>query len=322
MLSIGVTYADVTLTGTVNQTYTNTSFGSTSSTTIGSRAGATGDSFITFAGSEDLGDGLKASFKIEPRVNMNGSDSTTPGLFGVNREAHVDLGGAFGSVAIGNNYTPMFLLAVAPYDVNGSTNAGGYMVSNVASFNATNSIAYTLPKLVDGLTAQIALNKAGTNNTSTGNSTGYGLSYTTGGFSAGFSGETTTNGTLQFVNQSGTFTAVGSGTTDVTKTAYGVSYDFGAAKVTLQGVNAKNTADKIDSMGYGVHVPFGAFALNLSSSTMNTTVGSAAATKYTGMQIGANYALSKRTSVYFLNADYKATATNLKQTSIGVTHAF
>ena len=339
MLSIGVTYAEVTLTGTVNQTYTNTSFGTTSSTTIGSRLGATGDSFITFAGSEDLGDGLKASFKIEPRVNMNGSDSilkvtnattgadqgTVAGsgsIFGANREAHVDLSGAFGSVAIGNNYTPMFLLAVAPYDVNGSTNAGGYMVSNVASFNATNSIAYTLPKLVDGLSIQVALNKAGTTNTSAGNSTGYGLSYSTGGFSAGFAGETTTNGTLQFVNQSGALAGVGTGTTDVTKTAYGASYDFGAAKVALQGVNAKNTADKIDTMGYGVHIPFGSFALNLSSSTMNTTVGSAAATKYTGMQIGANYALSKRTSVYFLNADYKATAANLKQTSVGVSHSF
>lgn len=320
MLSIGVTYADVTLTGTVNQTYTNTSFGSTSSTTIGSRLGATGDSFITFAGSEDLGDGLKASFKIEPRLNISYADASS--IFGANREAHVDLGGAFGSVAIGNNYTPMFLLAVAPYDVNGSTNAGGYMVSNVASFNATNSIAYTLPKLVDGLSIQVALNKAGTNNTSAGNSTGYGLSYSTGGFSAGFAGETTTNGTLQFVNQLGALAGVGTGTTDVTKTAYGASYDFGAAKVALQGVNAKNTADKIDTMGYGVHIPFGSFALNLSSSTMNTTVGSAAATKYTGMQIGANYALSKRTSVYFLNADYKATAANLKQTSVGVSHSF
>lgn len=281
---------------------------------------------------------MKASFKIEPRVNLNGSDSVlhvynaagvdqsttagSGGIFGANREAHVDLSGAFGSVAIGNNYTPMFLLAVAPYDVNGSTNAGGYMVSNVASFNATNSIAYSLPKFVDGLTIQVALNKAGKENTSTGNSTGFGLSYATGGLSIGFASETTTNGTLAYANQSGGLDTVGSGTTDVTKTAYGASYDLGVAKIAFQGVNAKNTADSIETTGYGIHVPFGAFAVNVSGSNMNAKETGQPTKKFTGDQIGASYSLSKRTSIYFLNAEYKASTKNLKQTSIGVNHAF
>jgi len=332
LLSIGVTYADVTLTGNINQVYTNQDLTSktgviNSTKFIGGRAGATGDSFITFAGSEDLGNGLKASFKIEPRVNMNGSDSATPGLFGANREAHVDLGGAFGSVAIGNNYTPMFLLAVAPYDVNGSTNAVGYTVSNNASFNATNSIAYSLPKFVDGLSAQIAINKAGGSNVSTGNSTGYGLSYATGGFSAGFASETTTGGALANAYNAvlGTTTLSSSETTDLTKTAYGVSYDFGMAKVALQGLTAKLTADKIDTMGYGISVPFGGVTINLSASTETDTFAGVS-TKYAGSQLGASYALSKRTSVYFLNGTYKDTGTTSKasahHTSFGLNHAF
>ena len=342
MLSIGVTYADVTLTGTVNQVYTTQNVttsaagtlvpaGSSTITSIGSRGGATGDTFITFAGSEDLGDGLKASFKIEPRVNMNGSDSTTPGLFGLNREAHVDLSGAFGSVAIGNNYTPLFLQAVAPFDVNGSTNAVGYTVSNNTTFNATNSIAYTLPKFVEGLTAQIAINKAAGTNVSTGNSTGYGLSYATGGLTAGFASETTTGGALGNAYKA----ALGFGpansveTTDLTKTAYGISYNFGLAKIAFQGLTAKKTADKIDTLGYGISVPFGAVTVNLSASNETDTLGTATAAKFAGSQLGASYALSKRTSVYFLNGSYKQTsgataqaADSAKQTSFGVSHSF
>lgn len=276
---------------------------------------------------------------------MNGSDSilkvtnattgadqgTVAGLgsiFGANREAHVDLSGAFGSVAIGNNYTPLFLQAVAPFDVNGSTNAVGYTVSNNTTFNATNSIAYTLPSLVDGLTAQIAINKAGASNVSTGNSTGYGLSYTTGGLSAGFASETTTAGALSNAYNSviGTSTTLTSNEgTDLTKTAYGVSYNFGMAKVAFQGLTAKKTADKIETIGYGVSIPFGAITVNLSASNETDTFANVT-TKFAGSQLAASYALSKRTSVYFLNGSYKdsgaAAKSAAKQTSMGLTHAF
>ena len=224
----------------------------------------------------------------------------------------------------------MFLLAVAPYDVNGSTNAVGYTVSNNASFNATNSIAYTLPKFVEGLTAQIDINKAAGTNVSTGNSTGYGLSYTTGGLSAGFASETTTGGALGNAYKAalGFGPANSAETTDLTKTAYGVSYNFGVAKVAFQGLTAKKTADKIDTVGYGISVPFGAVTVNLSASNETDTLGASTA-KFAGSQIGASYALSKRTSVYFLNGSYKQTsgataqaADSAKQTSFGLTHAF
>ena len=157
MLSFGVTFADVTITGSINQTFSSwndngviLNVGTVNA--VGDRLAATGDSFLTFAGSEDLGDGLKASFKLEPRANISGKDATTAGLFGANREAWIGLSGAFGTVHLGNNYTPLFLRSVAAYDVNGSTNAPGYLVSNITTFNATNSIDYTAPKFIDGLT--------------------------------------------------------------------------------------------------------------------------------------------------------------------------
>lgn len=345
-------FAEVTLTGNITQNYSNTvvqtsSSASSSVSAIGNRNSALGDSFITFAGSEDLGNGLKASFKIEPRVNINGSDSVSKvtnattgadqgtvagsgSLFGANREAHVDLSGAFGSVAIGNNYTPMFLQVIAPTDVNGSTNAPGYLVSNNTSFNATNSIAYTLPTIVSGLNASLAWNRGGADGSvvgsaNAGNSTGYGLSYSAGGFYAGFASETTQNTALTAVTSllaPATVEAASINDT-LTKTAYGLSYNFGVAKVTLAGVNASLKSDSINTTGYGVSIPFGEFSVNLSSSTQKT-VDATTTKNYSGSQLGLTYALSKRTSAYVLSSKFTNTTDKLASTqnSIGVSHAF
>lgn len=133
MLSLGVSFADVSVTGTVNLSVGNwkddgiveKNDKSNSFTALGDRNLASGDSLLTFAGSEDLGDGLKASFKFEPRVNISGKDvseSAQKGLFGENREAWIGLSGAFGTVHLGNNYTPLFLQSGSGYDPNGFTN--------------------------------------------------------------------------------------------------------------------------------------------------------------------------------------------------------
>ena len=82
MLSLGVSFADVSISGSVNQTIGSWNDsgvmgkGNNKFSAIGDRNLATGDSLITFAGSEELGDGLKASFKFEPRINISGSDTS------------------------------------------------------------------------------------------------------------------------------------------------------------------------------------------------------------------------------------------------------
>lgn len=81
MLSLGVSFADVSISGSVNQTIgswndSGVLIKDNKFSAIGDRNLATGDSLITFAGSEDLGDGLKASFKFEPRINISGSDTS------------------------------------------------------------------------------------------------------------------------------------------------------------------------------------------------------------------------------------------------------
>ncbi|NBX62908.1 MAG: porin [Betaproteobacteria bacterium] len=332
MLSLGVSFADVTISGSVNQTIgnskdtgvlkTNNNFSA-----IGDRNLATGDSLITFAGSEELGDGLKASFKVEPRVNISASDSGS-GLFGFNREAWVGLSGAFGTVNLGNNYTPLFLKSVAAYDPNGSTNMPGYLVSNVTTFNAGNSIDYNAPKFIDGLGIQLNKNfgRASTltsaaANANAGDSVGWGVSYSVSGFSAGLAGETTKDTKLSDgVNT----VASASSSTDLKKTGYGISYDFGVAKVSFQGLDAKLGSASSKTYGYGVTVPVGMVSLKAGFSSLNNTGSGTYKDDYEAYQVGANYAFSKRTSAYLLFSQTKNTTDNTKLNinAVGVVHNF
>ena len=344
MLSFGVTFAEVTITGSINQTFSSSKddgiVGNIGTVTaFGDRNTATGDSFLTFAGSEDLGDGMKASFKVEPRVNISGKDSSTTvgsstnastttlnGLFGANREAWIGLSGAFGTVHLGNNYTPLFLRSVAPYDVNGSANAPGYLVSNITTFNATNSIDYTAPKFIDGLGIQLNKNTGRsatilgtTANTDAGDSMGWGISYNAGALSAGIAGETTKNTALTDGVQA---VAAASTTNSVKKTGYGASYNLGVAKVSINGLKATSGSSNVNTFGYGAAVPFGAVTLNASFSNMKDK--GLSNDSYTAYQIGANYAFSKRTSAYLLINNLKNTTDSHTITinSLGVVHNF
>ena len=324
----------MTFSGSINQTISSSkddgvvaNIGTVSG--IGDRNTATGDSFLTFAGSEDLGEGMKASFKVEPRVNISGKDTSASdqkGLFGANREAWIGLSGAFGTVRLGNNYTPLFLRSVAPYDVNGSANAPGYLVSNITTFNATNSIDYTAPTFVDGLGIQLNKNTGRsanilgtTTNTDAGDSMGWGISFNAGAFAAGVAGETTKNTALSDGLQS---VAAASKTDSLKKTGYGASYNFGVAKVSINGLKATSGASNINSFGYGASVPFGAVTLNASFSNLKDK--GLSNDSYSAYQIGTNYAFSKRTSAYLLINNLKNTTDSHTITinSLGVVHNF
>lgn len=345
MLSLGVSFADVSISGSVNQTLgtwkDNGVLAKNSFTALGDRYLATGDSLITFAGSEDLGDGITANFKFEPRVNISGADSSTSvrnsagtdktslnSLFGLNREAWIGLSGAFGTVHLGNNYTPLFLKSVAAYDPNGSTNMPGYLVSNVTSFNATNSIDYTAPKFIDGLGVQLNKNFGRTagiaspaTNANAGDSVGWGISYNVSGLSVGLAGETSKGSAL---NDGIADVAAASTSSDLKKMGYGISYDFGVAKVALQGLDAKLGSASSKTIGYGVTVPVGAVSLKAGFSNLNNTGSGSYKDDYEAYQLGANYALSKRTSAYLLFSQLKNTTdgTKINANAVGVVHNF
>lgn len=69
--------------------------------------GATGSSRLGFKGTEDLGDGLKANFKLENGFNADTGNVADSARF-FNREAWVGLSGSYGELRLGRQYTVMF----------------------------------------------------------------------------------------------------------------------------------------------------------------------------------------------------------------------
>lgn len=76
-------------------------------------AGNSAGNRLGFKGTEDLGNGLKASFVYE--TGVQGDYSTGTGLWGGsgNRQAYVALSSSFGTVALGRQYAPQYTLASA-----------------------------------------------------------------------------------------------------------------------------------------------------------------------------------------------------------------
>lgn len=316
--------ADVTLSGNLNQGYTTdkttTALNVTTKTT-GLRSASVG-SFLTFAGSEDVGSGLKASFKLEAGLGLNNNETligkAVDGSAAANREAYVALAGGFGSVALGNQYTQVFGTAAA-VDPNGVNNIAGYgPVAIIGAANGVerpNTITYTLPTLVTGLGVSVqkqsgttitgALNAAG-GAVASGNGTGYGINYIAGDLMVGTANQTDASAT------------VGTGKNKLTVTS--ISYDLHMAKIaysTLKNTDASNASTKGNF--YAVSAPLGAVSVNY---TWGKNTTGAADTKYS--QAGAYYTLSKCSQLYALMGSNKAGTGTAKEsvTSFGINHSF
>ena len=108
-------------------------------------SGGQSGSRLGFTGSEDLGGGLRATFRLESQINLD-DGSTGLGVFW-GRRAHVGLSGSFGEVLLGRDYSPGFY-SVQQNDI-GSLGMFGTLQSvhsldiETARFN--NGIFYTSP---------------------------------------------------------------------------------------------------------------------------------------------------------------------------------
>lgn len=216
--------------------YTSASFkaGSTSvkATTTGARSGVASGNRWGLKGQEDLGNGTYAIFQLESGFNLADGNSQQGGrLFG--RRAIIGLkGDSWGTFSIGrqNNAADEFM---GDYDPFG---AGFGQAANVSVFGASTgarddaSLKYLSPDL-SGFKLGTSLASTSSKLTANGNSVktnthtfSLGLSYTTGGFSAGAS----------FTHQGA------SRTTSVRAWNLGLSYDFDVAKVFAMYGQQKN----------------------------------------------------------------------------------
>ena len=108
---------------------------------------------LGFQGSEDLGGGTQAVYRLESGFNADtGTLANGGALFG--REAWVGLKGALGQVQVGVNYPPLFLSYVT-YSMGGLNTLGWGNATNnfvfVPAARTANSVRYTSPAW-DGFT--------------------------------------------------------------------------------------------------------------------------------------------------------------------------
>lgn len=271
-----------------------------------------GSSMLGFTGSEDLGGGLRANFKLEAGLaNDSGAGKATntnnqtsgaaPALAGGQgivfaRRSYVGLSGGFGELQLGRQYVNTFLGVVSindpfgtlgPADLNqmalmfGSAKGKSFTVTSAS--NMTGYMTPTLAGFSANLQYFLGENTSGAANSDDG--TGYSA---TGQYSKG--------PLLVAVGQQETKYVAG----DYLLRALSASYDFGPAKLAYTYAHEElnvGAKPKNDSNMIGLSVPFGAAKFKASYvHATNTLSGADQGGDMYG--VGVEYAFSKRTRAY------------------------
>ncbi len=257
----GAASAQVSITGAVGFGYSKDST---------SKGYEVTDGNIVFSATEDLGGGLavKASTKLD---SLFGRQTTNP----TNADATVTVSGNGMSVTMGSFESTN---DARKGDVSGLSLEQGLDKStyNLESGNVDGIVASldVMPGLSVGVSHVEFANTSGTalgDVTATAKGTKYSVTYKAGALMAYAS-------TLKYST-----TGVGS------KTHFAATYDLGMAKVGFGTAN-KGGAATDNAMIYSVNVPMGAASFGLARATSGTAKGTA---------IGASYAMSKQTTVFF-----------------------
>jgi predicted porin len=262
---------------------------------------------LGFRGTEDLGDGWKASFLIEHGLNSDTGTqaSPAPGLFW-NRLSYVGLGSRFGDVNLGRQYTPTFMVH-ATYDAFGPQGVaaqqvllGSMEIAQPANIRANNSITYQTPNTLGGFSAH-AMVSANEGSPTGGKYTGLSLGWAGGAFAghAAFA---------RYYNP-----AIG----DLDSITVGARYKFG--DFTLYGLyDRANSGTGPDSHGVQLSGMY-----TIGTTDIKASIAQSALKSPTGVDIGTTtrtgigfvHHLSKRTALYgtyahLANRDGAASALN------------
>ena len=253
-----------------------------------------GTSRLGVRGVEDLGGGLKAGFQFETGLDLDNGGSSSAFW---SRQANIWLGGNWGTVKLGRQFTPSYL-TTSTFELTGaalySVLANTYKFAGIGR-RANSAFTYMTPNF-GGFTAGVAY-VTKTDLAKPKAAYDLGLMYANGPIGVGVS-----------VNKFST-----------SKTNYqaGAKYSFGNFALAGSYTQASNEAKAVRrGFGIGGSANFGAFALtvDLTRDTKNEWTGK----KYTNGVVEAKYALSKRTFVYgaFLRLD------DTNNYGIGVRHNF
>ncbi len=254
-----------------------------------------GTTRVGVRGVEDLGGGLKAGFQFETGLDLDNGNATNSAFWA--RQANMWLGGNWGTVKLGRQFTPSYL-ATASYELTGTANYS--LLSNTYNYvgigsRANSAFAYVTPSFggLTGVLAYVTKNDLGAAKAAYD----VALMYGNGPIAAALSMNKVIN----------------------SKTNYqlGGKYDFGNFVVAASYTQASNQAQAVRrGFGLGGTAKFGAVSLTMdfTRDTKNEWTGK----KYTNGLLEAKYALSKRTFAY--GAFMRLDGTN--NYGIGVRHNF
>ncbi|MBV8624562.1 MAG: porin [Herbaspirillum sp.] len=334
--------SSVTLYGTVDLALAYSSNqGGASNTYINS--GALAASKIGLTGSEDLGGGNSALFKLENGFNADtGAQSTAGVLF--NRQSYVGLSSKdYGQVTVGRQYTPYFQYVGALGPTNVLTGATGAHPGDVDALDTTlrmnNSITYTLPSL-GGLQAGLQYGmgeQAGS--VASGSSVSAALRYDYQAFS--WSAGYTRLKNLANGNTAGSFGNVGSFANNSPVNAGYASADSTqllatAARYTrgdlMMGLNYSNVQYRPGALSafsqtaifntvgligsYNINAAL-VLAAGYSYTAEKARNGISSPAKYSQLSLEQVYSLSKRTALYAIQAYQRANGQTLRAGSAG-----
>jgi predicted porin len=287
-------------------------------------------------GSEDLGGGLKANFKLEQGFALDTGAANTlgsgVGVFGINnttatvpsaafsRYAYVGFSGGFGEVKLGKTATAYDEATGggnAVFNSALSAEANTWKTNNDYNWNPANTILYFTPDM-GGFSAAVSYS-LGENKSATveaGNITAFNLAYSGGPIYAAVA--------YQSEKADGAANSV-------KYTQINGSYDLGVAKLKAAYGNVTNDVAPLKTTEYqfGVDFPVSA-ALTLSANyaqSKDDAVGTTAEAKRSGFGFAGAYSLSKRTYVYGgfrSETNDQAGAGDLKTglVAVGVHHLF
>ena len=258
-------------------------------------------------GTEDLGGGLKANFVLESPVGVDtGTGGKSGGSFW-DLQAWVGIGGGFGELRLGRTDSSIGVLA-GNSNILGAQSYDDFKAAKTLAADkyrrVDNSITYVLPKLVNGLSAQVQYSAAAgasgasttvsgvgmeNANDKTGRLYGLNVQYAAGAFGAG----------AAYLEAK----ANNAGAKEKSALAY-LSYDFTAAKVTgyyNRNASGVGLTGARELFGARLDVPLGnAFAMQASVSRARDWNDVRNDADATIVALKGIYSLSKRTAVYAL----------------------
>ncbi len=310
--------SSITVSGVVNLDITKGNGGTSSLYGSGGSKNAMMNDVVSrlnFAGREDLGGGMYAGFNLQHffQADTGVASNQTANTFW-DGQSFVKLGGGWGELYGGREYSPIFYTAVAsdPWFWDTSSAQIGYLQFanywNTSGVRTNNTVGYISP-VMGGFTARLAhsLGEGAT----TGSSTGGNLSYSQGPVwaSVAFDGHTNENG----IDKDRLFTVAG-------------AYDFGAVRPLALYSRSKVAGVSYSAYSLAATVPLmdGRSSLKAALSAISDwDTAIAGEQRLVKTSLAYAYNLSNRTTVSASLASAKGElATRTTSYGLGLSHSF